>query len=118
MDSKAAIAAFSQSDKVKSGIIWASQALTLLSGMPESEKKGAEAVLKTMITMIGREVHLARKTTGDTAWMNAEKNIDMALVMMDSGVSHEAAYHLTHALQQVTAKAQQSMSILVDKGLL
>jgi len=117
MNSKAAITEFSQSEKIKSGIIWTSQTLNLLSGMSEAEKKGAEAVLKTIIAMIGREVHLVRKATGDTAWMNAEKNIDMAMVMMDSGVAHEAAFHLTRALRQVTGKAQRSMSVLVDKGL-
>jgi hypothetical protein len=47
-----------------------------------------------------------------------EKNIDTAMVMIDSSVAHEAGYHLTQALTQVTTIGQRSMSILKDNGLL
>jgi len=118
MNTKAAITEFSQCGKIKAGIIWTSQTLNLLPGMSEAEKKGAESAIKTIINMIGREAHLARKATGDTDWMNAEKNIDMAMVMIESGVAQEAAFHLTRALRQVTGRAQRAMAILVEKGLL
>ena len=118
MYTKAAITEFSQCEKIKAGIIWTSQTLNLLSGMVAAEKKGAELAIKTIIGMIGGEALLARKATGDTDWMNVEKNIDMAMVMIDSGVAQEAAFHLTRALRQVTGKAQRAMAILVAKGLL
>jgi len=38
MNTREAIMAFSQSEKVKSGIIWVSQALELLRGLPTPEK--------------------------------------------------------------------------------
>ena len=118
MNIKAAVTEFSQSEKIKAGIIWATQSLNLLSGMPGPEKKGAESAIRTLIGMIGQEAHLARKATGDTIWMNTEKNIDMAMVMIDSGVPREAAFHLTRALGQVTSRAQRAMSVLVASGLL
>jgi hypothetical protein len=38
------------------------------------------------------------------------------MVMISSGVAHEAGYHLTQALTQVTTIGQRSMTILKDKG--
>lgn len=118
MNPKTAITEFSQCEKIKAGIIWISNTLNLLPAMTAAEKRGAEAVAKSVIAMIGREAHLARKVAGDTAWMNAEKNIDMAMVMIESGVAQEASYHLTQALQQVTGRAQRAMTVLVDQGLM
>jgi hypothetical protein len=48
--------------------------------------------------------------------LKVEKNIDTAMVMISSGVAHEAGYHLTQALTQVTTIGQRSMTILKDKG--
>ena len=48
----------------------------------------------------------------------AEKDMNTALVMLNSGVAHEAGYHLTQALSKVTNIGQQSMSLLIEKGLL
>ncbi len=59
-----------------------------------------------------RDVHLAVKVTADPTWREVEKNIDLALVMLDSGVSQEAGYHLTRALSHVTDIGQRSMSEL------
>jgi hypothetical protein len=38
--------------------------------------------------------------------------------MLNSGVAHDSGYHLTQALSKITTIGQQSMSLLVDKGLL
>ena len=113
-----AIIAFCQSDKLKSGIIWASQIIEMYIGLSESEKPGAERVLKTLINMIATEIHVAMKAAPHKAWGEVEKNINTALVMLNSGVTHEAGYHLTQALTQVTTIGQQSMSLLTDEGLL
>jgi hypothetical protein len=118
MNTKTAINELSQSEKIKAGLIWASHTLEHLSALPEIQKSGATEAVKIMIHMIGHEAHLARKTSGDTGWMDSEKHIDMALVMIDSGVPHEAAFHLTRALSQVTGRAQRAMSYLVDQGLM
>ncbi len=118
MDIKAAVTEFSQSEKIKAGIIWTTQTLGQLPALSTAEQKGATAVIKTVIGLIGREAHLARRRSGDTKWMNAEKDIDMALVMIESGVPEEAAFHLTRALTQVTGRAQRAMKILLDKGIL
>lgn len=116
MEPKAALKAFSQAEKIKAGIIWSSQSLGALAGMAPMERKGAQAALRMVVGMIGQEVHLAWKATGDATWMNTEKNIDMALVMIDSGVAEEAVFHLTRALRQVTNKARQAMKVLVHHG--
>ena len=50
--------------------------------------------------------------------LEVEKSIDTAMVMINSGVAHEAGYHLTQALTRVTTIGQRSMTILKDNGLL
>jgi hypothetical protein len=113
-----AIIAFSQSEKLKSGIIWASQIIEMYIALSESEKPGAERVLKTLINMIAAEVHVAKKAAPHDVWQDVEKDIDTALVMLNSGVPHEAGYHLTQALTKVTTIGQQSMTFLTEEGLL
>lgn len=118
MNIKQAILAFSQSEKIKAGIIWVSQALEQLVGFPEKNRKSAERMARIFINLILLDVHLSKKVTGELSWPDVEKNIDMALVMLDSGVAHESAYHLTRALSSVTDIGQRSMTILKDNNLL
>jgi hypothetical protein len=113
-----AIIAFSQSEKLKSGIIWTSQIIEMYIALSESDKPGAERVLKTLINMIAAEVHVAKKAAPHDVWQDVEKDIDTALVMLNSGVTHEAGYHLTQALTKVTTIGQQSMTFLTEEGLL
>jgi len=113
-----AIIAFSQSEKLKSGIIWASQIIEMYIGLSDSEKPGAERVLITLINMIASEIHVAKKTAPHKIWQDVEKDINTALVMLNSGVTHEAGYHLTQSLTKVTTVGQQSMILLTDEGLL
>lgn len=118
MQVKEAIIAFSQSEKLKSGLIWANQINEVCIGLPEHEKPGAERVLKTLISMIATELHVAKKTSPHDAWQDSEKDIDTAMVMINSGMAHESVYHITRALTKVTTIGQQSMSLLTDEGLL
>ena len=113
-----AIIAFSQSEKLKSGIIWASQIIEMCITLAESEKPGAEKVLKTLINMIATEIHVAKKAAPHDVWQDAEKDMNTAIVMLNSGVTHEAGYHLTQALTKVTTVGQQAMTLLTDEGLL
>jgi len=110
--------AFSQGEKIKSGIIWVSQALELLRGLPTPEKPGAEKIIKLKIDMIVQEIRLATTITGDPAWHDIEAVIDQALVMINSGVAPESVVHLTQALSRVTSIGQRSMSFLQEKGLI
>jgi hypothetical protein len=117
MEVNQAILAFSQSEKLKSGVIWANQIIEVYLALHEPEKTGAEKVLKTLINMIASEIHVAIKAAPHKLWLAAEKDINTALVMLNSGVTHEAGYHLTQALTQITTIGQQSMSLLTAKGL-
>jgi hypothetical protein len=68
--------------------------------------------------MIGGELLICKKTAPNELWQEVEKNIDTAMVMIHSNVAHEAGYHLTQALTQVTTIGQRSMTVLKDNGLL
>ena len=62
MQTDQAIKAFSQSEKIKAGLIWATQIAEVYLALPESEKAGAERILKTLIGMIA-SVSKALNTT-------------------------------------------------------
>ena len=118
MDTKEAIMAFSQSEKIKSGLIWVSQSLQLLNGTSEPERPGVEKFGKAMVGMIAHEIQLGKNITGDASWEEVLKHIERAMVMIDSGVAAEAVGSLTQALSQVTGIGHRSMSFLMKKGLL
>ena len=118
MEIPEAILTFSQSEKIKAGLIWASQVVEAYKTFPEAEKPGAEKIIAAMVNMIGSEILICRKSAPNELWLKVEKSIDTAMVMIHSHVVHEAGYHLTQALTQVTTIGQRSMSILKDKGLL
>ena len=118
MSVKEAIIAFSQSEKIKSGLIWLSLAIEIQKSLSEPERRGAEKSVRTVLSMIGREIQVAEKTAPDASWMDAEKHVDLAMVMMNSGVPTEAVYHMTRALSRVTDIGQRAMALLKDRGLI
>ena len=118
MKTNQAIMAFSQSEKVKAGLICASQSLELLAGLSFPEKEGAQKVIRMSVEMIRHEIQLARNLSGDESWDEIDKSIGRAVVMIDSGVAPESVLHLTQALSRVTSIGHRSMSDLRVKGLL
>jgi hypothetical protein len=118
MQTDKAIISFSQSEKVKAGILWVSSALSIIEALPDNEKKGAEKIITVMINMIGQEIKLAGAVSGLQAWPEIEPHMDKAVTMLESGVGQEAITHLTKALSKVTSIAQQSMTALKENNLL
>jgi hypothetical protein len=118
METYEAIKAFSQSEKLKSALIWATQLGEVNLALAEADKPGAEKIIKVLVSMIGNEIGVAQKAAPHDDWLEAEKDVNNAMVMLNSGVAHESGYHLTQALSKVTNIGQQSMSLLIKKGLL
>lgn len=118
MKSSEAIMAFSQSEKIKAGLIMIAGSLELLKNLPEEEKRGASRIIYMDLSMLGHEVGLAKVVTGHQEWNEVERFLNKALVMFDSGIGEEALIHLSRALSQVTNIGQQSMSLLKETGLL
>jgi len=118
MDSQEAIMGFSQSEKIKSGLIWASQTLQLLDGLSGGERVGGAKTAGALVGMISHEIMLMQNISGDSAWEEMQKDLENAGVMIDSGVPGEAIVHLTRALSKSTSVANRSMTYLKDEGLL
>ncbi len=118
METNEAIMAFSQSEKIKAGLIWVSQTLSLLEGLPGGEKAGGEKVINAVLNMVGNEIRLANAVGGDRGWGEIEPYLEKALVMVNSGVGAEANANLSKALSKVTSIAHGSMTFLKEKGLL
>ena len=118
MKTNQAILAFSQSEKLKSALIWTTQLSQVHLALAEPDKPGAGKIIKPLISMIGNEIIVAQKAAPHQDWLEAEKDVNTAMVMLNSGVAQESAYHLTQALSKVTNIGQQSMTQLVEEGLL
>jgi hypothetical protein len=118
MEINEAIMAFSQSEKIKAGAIWISQALELLQELPEGEKKGGEKMVNALLKMIVHEIKLAGSLARNERWDDIQPHIDRALTMVNSGVGEEAAIHLSKALSKTTNIGHHAMSFLKEKGML
>ena len=118
MEVKEAVMAFSQSEKIKAGLIWVAQCLELLSGLPEAERKGGIRTIRALLGMVAHETALAKQVVGTDDWDDAESFLSKAITMMDSGVGVDAIPHVSKALSHVTNIGQQSMAFLRSEGLL
>ena len=118
METKQAIMAFSQSEKIKSGIIWVSHCLETLNGLTEAERQGAERMIVTIIYLIVHEIRLADTLVGDVPWKEIEKDIEQSVAMINSGIASEAVPKLTQTLSRVTTIGHRAMSFLKEKNLL
>ncbi len=117
MDTQSATVAFSQSEKIKAGLIWASQTIEMAMGLPNQNKPGAEQIITALVSMVANEIHLGMKIAPDEHWEAALKHINNAIVMLNSNVIHDAPYHLSKALSHVTSIGQTAMTRLREDGL-
>jgi len=118
MQSREAILAFSQSEKIKAGLIWASQLVEMAACMPQTDRTIADRMLGAAVGMVGNDIHIGKTSAPHPLWADIEKNVDLALVMINSGVATEASFHLSRALRQVTTIGQKAMTFLMDQKLL
>ena len=114
---KRAISAYAQSEKVKSGLIWVSHLADQVAAMDHAGRQPAMTLLKTLAYLVADESDLAGRITADADWHQIGKQINTALVMIESGVPQETGYHLGQALTQVTRIGGRSAAMLKDNGL-
>lgn len=117
MTVKQAICAYAQSEKVKSGLIWICQIADQVAVMDDPGRQQGTALLKTLAQMVGDESDLAARITGDHRWHEIGKKINLALVMIQSGVPQETGFHLTQALTRVTCIGGRAAAVLQENGL-
>ncbi len=91
-----------ESEKIKAGLVWTSSAVEMSIGLEGLARKGAERIICGLIAMVAGEVQLARKISQDDKWLDVDKSLNMARVMVTSGVVQEAIFHLTQALSTAT----------------
>ena len=118
MKTSEAIMAFSQSEKIKSGLIWASQSMEIANSASGQEKQGAEKIIRALVSMVLHEIQLAKNVAGKNPWDDIERDIERAVIMIDSGVGPESVHHMTQALSKVTTIGQNSMMLLQKEGLI
>lgn len=117
IDIKQAVKAYAQSEKVKSGLIWISQVADQVAAVDGPGRQQGLTLLKILAHLVADESDLAGRITGEKEWYEVGKKINMALVMIDSGVPQETAFHLTRALTRVTRLGGRAASVLRQNGL-
>ncbi len=108
--------ALCQSEKVKAGLVWTSSAVEMSLGLEGAARQGAQRIICGLIAMVAGEVHLARKLSRDDTWLAVDKSLNMARVMVNSGVAHEATFHLARALSEVTSIGRRAAGNLESSG--
>jgi hypothetical protein len=117
MKIRRAISAYAQSEKVKSGLIWINQVADQTAAMEAPKRSAATALLQTLAHLVAGEADLAAKFTRDERWHEVGKKINLALVMIRSGVPQETGFHLTQALSLVTRIGSQAAMSLRERDL-
>ena len=112
-----AVVTYAQSEKVKSGLIWVCQVSEQVAALDDTARQHGVRLLRTLAHLVGDEAILAGRVTGDRRWTEISQKINMALVMIQSGVPQETSFHLTQALTQVTGIGGQAAALLKEKGL-
>lgn len=112
-----AVVTYAQSEKVKSGLIWVCQVSEQVAALDDAARQHGVRLLRTLAHLVGDEAILAGRVTGDRRWSEISQKINMALVMIQSGVPQETSFHLTQALTQVTRIGGQAAALLKEKGL-
>jgi hypothetical protein len=118
MDTRTAVIAYGQSEKIKSGLIWISQLAEMVSGLRGEQRIAGESIIQHLIGFIASEANLAKKIAHDHAWEEIETHIEKARVMLHSGVLEEVTRHLTQALSRTTGIGQKSMSFLIEHKMM
>ena len=118
LDTKQAILGFSQGEKIKAGLIWASQLIGTLDSVFGGQRHETRQVGIALVEMIRKDVGLAKRVAGDERWEDVDNAIEKALVMISSGVMTESVTHLTKALSHVTTIVQRAMQFLNEQGML
>lgn len=114
------IIAFSQSEKLKAGIIWIQQIANSYLNSPEERKGGLRNALDQMLGLLEHELFLAKRVSVDQDWHEIERSFNRATTMLSSdphdlGVQ-ECIYHLTQALSKVTNIGQRTMERLFNEA--
>jgi len=106
MSLAADILAYTQCEKVRAGLIWLSQGMLQFQGVAPARPVAAEKLALSILAMIRDEVQLGWRLTREAAWRQADSHLQQAAAMIHSGVAHDAPWHLTLALRQVTGLGQ------------
>ena len=118
MDTSTALKCLIQFEKIKTGILWCQQCAQYLETLPVHEQTGAGRMLYSLVAQIDREISLARLQYPQGKWAQAGKALDMAAVMISSGVPQEASFHLSKTLNLLMDSAGEAAQVLRRQGLL
>jgi len=118
MDTSTALKCLIQLEKIKTVILCCQQCGQQWETLPPHERKGAERLLHILVAQIDREVGLARHYDPQGQWAEVGKALDMAAVMISSGVAQEVSFHLSKALKILMSCAEKAARVLHRDGLL
>jgi hypothetical protein len=118
MTEKEAILGFMMGERVKTGLIVATQLAMLIEGLRDHEKDGANRVFSAFLRSLYKDIGLAHNITPQEEWAEIRRELDTGMTMVDSKVSHAAVESLSRAISQATTISNRAMTLLKERGLL
>lgn len=110
------IIAFSQSEKLKAGVIWVQQITSTAMSLAPDRQDALRPILEQLLGFLGNELMLAKRVSPEQPWHEVEKALNRASVMFSSDPHsvgmEECIYHLSQALSHITNIGQRTMERL------
>jgi len=118
MTEKGAILGFMMGERVKAALIAATQMAMVIEGLPDPDRLGATKVFSTYLQSLYRDLGLGQKIYPQEEWTDLRKELDSAMVMVESKVAHASLDNLSKAITHATTISNRAMTFLTEKGLL
>lgn len=118
MDTRKSILVFMYSERIKSELIIASQALARMYSLKDDELKGAVKLMTAFLQALVGEIRIAQGTEKSINFLGAEKKVMEAIGKMRLSEFSAIDRCISDALSFITTSSQKSMEALEEKNLL
>jgi len=119
MDTKTAIITYQYSERVKSGLIIATQLLEQLRRLKNDEElSGGKKILIWYLEGLIKELRIAMNVLGESGYRDIERKMMEAIGEIQLSQYQEAQRSFSESISMATTSCQSSMSFLIEKKLL
>ncbi len=118
MDVRTAVISYQYGERIKSEMILASNLITVLSGLKDSEYEGGRKVVLQYLDGVRNDLSFAFHETKNHEFSKASDPLSQAVSLVESGTPDPALAMIGTAITAVTTVAQGAWQELVAHGYL
>lgn len=112
------IISYQLAERIKSALIIGSKMLLVIETLRDSELEGAKKTILAFFDAMSAETMLAMNATGMQEFEQVEEKVNQVRWMIEAGNFQEAHAILGSAVTHATTACANSMSALMEKGLI